>query len=140
MHMAALGGHAEIIEFLLSSGADANVTAGAKTTPLNFAAREGHVDIVKRLLWRGAAIESRSDKHNRTPLMEAAENGHASVVAVLLRHGADQKARASSTIRRSTLPRRPGGSRSPNYFEGTAPLIDGGLIDGQRRLRSKRTV
>ena len=78
---------------MLSNGADVNVTAGAKTTPLNFAAREGHVDIVKRLLWRGAAIESRSDKHNRTPLMEAAENGHASVVAVLLRHGADQKAR-----------------------------------------------
>jgi uncharacterized protein len=63
---------------------------GAKT-PLLYAAREGHLDIVRLLLDAGAGIE-RADADGVTPLLMAILNGQIPVATYLLDRGADVRA------------------------------------------------
>ena len=63
---------------------------GAKT-PLLYAVREGHLEVVKLLLGAGAAIE-RSDANGVTPLLMAVLNGHFAVARHLVEQGANVKA------------------------------------------------
>ena len=46
--MASGGGHLQVCSLLLASGADANALDGEKTSPLQMAAREGHLPSAKR--------------------------------------------------------------------------------------------
>ena len=55
---------------------------------LHYAAGNGHVDVVKLLLKRGAAVHSKSNAGS-TPLCLAARYGHLDVVKVLLRYIVD---------------------------------------------------
>ena len=57
-------------------------------TPLHLAAWQGHVDIVRLLLDRGADVNARGDG-GRTPLHYAAYWGHLDVVELLIEEGAD---------------------------------------------------
>ena len=52
------------------------------------AAQEGHVEIVKILLERGANPNAEDDA-GRTPLHDAAFKGHVEIVKLLLERGAD---------------------------------------------------
>ncbi|XP_069102299.1 uncharacterized protein [Argopecten irradians] len=76
MYWAALNGHREIVELLLSHGADPN-------SALASAARGGHIDIVQMLLSHGA------DPKKDDALYKAAFYGHREIVELLLSHGAD---------------------------------------------------
>ena len=57
-------------------------------TPLSYAAGNGHEAVVKLLLEKGAALETK-DNNSRTPLSCAAEKGHEAVVKLLLEKGAE---------------------------------------------------
>ena len=61
-------------------------------TPLHYAASGPETQVVALLLARGAAIEARSP-NGTTPLMMAARYGNEQSVAVLLEHQADTQAR-----------------------------------------------
>ena len=58
-------------------------------TLLSFAAGEGHDDIVRLLLEKGAEIEVKDWNYHYTPLSGAAMNGHEAVVKLLLEKGAE---------------------------------------------------
>jgi ankyrin repeat protein len=65
-------------------------TPGAKT-PLLYAAREGHLDVVKLLLAAGADLE-KTDADGVTPLLMAVLNDQTPTAGYLLEHGANVKA------------------------------------------------
>lgn len=50
LHVAAGGGHAEVVSVLISAGADASAAGADRFTPLHFAANHGSAECVKLLL------------------------------------------------------------------------------------------
>jgi ankyrin repeat protein len=57
-------------------------------TPLHYASRAGHLDIVRELLAAGAAVNAATTAGGATPLHRAAYAGHIDVVQVLIQAGA----------------------------------------------------
>ncbi|KAG3209205.1 hypothetical protein PC129_g19779 [Phytophthora cactorum] len=56
-------------------------------TALHIAAEEGHTEVIRFLLSRGALVDT-PDRMHRTPLMMAAYRGHKDAVQLLLDSGA----------------------------------------------------
>jgi ankyrin repeat protein len=78
---ALVGGHTEVAELLLR---DPNFDINrCGWTPLNSAASQGFVRVVRLLLAEGAELDEK-DKDDSTPLYLASANGHAKVVKRLL--------------------------------------------------------
>ncbi|KAF8170314.1 hypothetical protein K438DRAFT_2024493 [Mycena galopus ATCC 62051] len=94
LHAAAAGGNESVVKLLIERGADVNaprlprrysndknrdtsapIVGTSGSTPLHFAAANGHTNIVQVLLHRGAHA-NRADKHGITPEMLARQNGH----------------------------------------------------------------
>lgn len=88
IHIAAYGGHVEIVHCLLEQGADPNQRNSNNDTPLSTVASEGHVDVCEVLLQNGASI-STLNSNFITPLQEAARFGHSAVVDLFLKHKPD---------------------------------------------------
>lgn len=86
--LASNQGDIKKVNQLLDQGADVNED-DIGFTSLIHAAREGHIDIVKLLLKRGANVNARSDDWNITALHFAVDRGHIDVVRCLLAKGAD---------------------------------------------------
>ncbi|MFZ3136593.1 MAG: ankyrin repeat domain-containing protein [Thermodesulfovibrionales bacterium] len=94
---AAMRGQKEIVEFLISKGADVNVKdnivevpggfSGGRTT-LHYAVLWGHKEIVGLLMSKGADVSARSVQ-NETPLMLAIQEGHKEIAELLILKGAD---------------------------------------------------
>jgi hypothetical protein len=61
LHYATFGGHADLVDTLLNSGADINARSTNGSTVVMMAAREGHADLAKRLLEAGANPALRND-------------------------------------------------------------------------------
>ena len=59
LHFSSQNGHLSVTEFLLSVGADVNVTTDKQYTPLILASDNGHFDTVKLLLENKATVEHR---------------------------------------------------------------------------------
>lgn len=95
---ASAEGSLELLRRLLrEDDADVNdLAVGHFTTPLWIAAQQGHADVVRMLLMRGASIDATDNVDRRTPLLQAAQEGHTEVVRALLEHGADIEARNAS--------------------------------------------
>ncbi|KAF7375912.1 hypothetical protein MSAN_00005600 [Mycena sanguinolenta] len=93
LHAAAAGGNESVVKLLIERGADVNaprlprrysndknrdtsapIVGTSGSTPLHFAAANGHTNIVQTLLLRGAHA-NRADKHGITPEMLARQNG-----------------------------------------------------------------
>lgn len=70
----------ELIQALLDAGADLDKVDSTGNTPLSIACKNGHVNIVKLLLERGAVVDKSGKDKDRTPLLEACklEDGKAS--------------------------------------------------------------
>ena len=95
--MAAIeGGHEEVFDYLLKSGASADpeviprmqVEELGGATPLYIATRKEDLAVIKKLLKRGVDV-NRPSGNSWTPLKSAAQQGNLDIVRVLLDAGAD---------------------------------------------------
>ena len=92
LYSAARGGYLDIVQQLLSMGADINAIVKGHDggTALQAAAARGHLPIVELLLQQNAMVNANSDGVNgRSALQAAAGNGHLVVVERLLQAKAD---------------------------------------------------
>ncbi|TPX10123.1 uncharacterized protein E0L32_001320 [Thyridium curvatum] len=83
LHLAAEGNHEEMVELLLSHGADTRTKSDGGWTALHNAAQSGHLGVVKLLLDANAKVNAELS-NGMTPLHWAAFNGHEEVVKLLL--------------------------------------------------------
>ncbi|KIK74039.1 hypothetical protein PAXRUDRAFT_117463, partial [Paxillus rubicundulus Ve08.2h10] len=81
LHLACYYGHTSIVELLLQNDVDLQVAAQSKflNTALHFASSQGHLDVVKLLIKKGAH-PGVQNKDLHTPLDLARINDHGSVV------------------------------------------------------------
>ncbi|KAJ5765777.1 hypothetical protein N7520_005336 [Penicillium odoratum] len=93
LHMASFFGLGDAVEMLLQQGVQVDKISQDGSTPLSWAARNGHEPVVKLLLDRGADLEAKNHPFGQTPLSWAAKNGHEPVVKLLLDRGADLEAK-----------------------------------------------
>lgn len=91
--LACAGGHEELVELLLSRGADIEHRDKKGFTPLILAATAGHEKVVEILLNHGADIEAQSERTKDTPLSLACSGGRYEVVELLLNKGANKEHR-----------------------------------------------
>lgn len=96
--IACKKGHAALVELLLASGVDVNIsetrpeyhrcTSDNAATPLIAACAEGHPSVVRLLLAYGANIE-KTVESSATPLMAAIQGNNLSIIRLLLHAHAD---------------------------------------------------
>jgi len=87
LHVAASGGHSDILSLLIEHGADMNGRGRYGGTPLHRASEKGRLEAGQFLLDRGADIDVQNDYKN-TALMYATASGHAEFARMLLERGA----------------------------------------------------
>jgi ankyrin repeat protein len=116
---AARAGSGEVVEVLLSAGADVNETAPDGTSVLLMASHSGHGRLAKALLEHGA--NPNAAERGYTPLHAAILRGDRELVAVLLAKRADPNAR----ITKGTPLRRFGEQQFvlPGTFVGSTPFL-----------------
>jgi DNA-binding transcriptional regulator YdaS (Cro superfamily) len=91
LHLAAAGGHAEVVDVLLSAAANvAARDAAFGSTPLHVAAPQGHAAVVGKLILAGADVYV-TDNYRQTPLMLAAQRGHLEAVELLVANGVNSQ-------------------------------------------------
>jgi len=99
LHLAAWGGHVDIIEFLLDHGADIAARGEYDLTPLHYAAEYEQVAAIETLVKRGARVDATTG-YGATPLSWAASRGlrDRPTVDALLRHGANIHAKDTAGL------------------------------------------
>eukprot|EP00127_Corallochytrium_limacisporum_P002121 Clim_evm15s108 gene=Clim_evmTU15s108 len=90
LHWAAFNCQPDIIDILLTRGANIHAKDEHGETPLLWACQEGHVEAAHRLLEHGADIYD-SDNLGRTGLHISADRGHTDLVEELLMQGLDME-------------------------------------------------
>uniref|UniRef100_A0A6G1SP07 Palmitoyltransferase n=1 Tax=Aceria tosichella TaxID=561515 RepID=A0A6G1SP07_9ACAR len=89
LHWAAINNQTAIVEYYVNKGADVNAVGGdLKSTPLQWAVRQGHLGMVVLLLKRGADYNI-FDIEGCNALHLAAQFGHTAIVAYLIAKGMD---------------------------------------------------
>ena len=81
------GGDKNIVELLLSHGANVNAQDSDYCTALHYASSRGHKDVVDVLIRHGATLNG-ANRNGQTALYLASSAGHLNVVEILLLHGA----------------------------------------------------
>lgn len=94
LHKAAYNGHLNLLEYLISQGADINAKSGSGSTPMHGAAFYGHPEIVIVLLDRGADFDI-ANAGGYTPLLSAGAANRGEIVRLLVDKGANINAVAS---------------------------------------------
>jgi ankyrin repeat protein len=88
LSIAARTGNVRIVNALLAGGADVNATTATTQEPaLTWAVAEGHRDIVRALVEKGADVHPRPQQAF-SPLLGAAKNGDIETAKILLAAGA----------------------------------------------------
>ena len=112
LHRAVESGHTDVVELLLTHGADVNAKAGGESTPLHLAAGYGYKDVAKFLLTNKAEVNA-MDNGGNTPLHLAAAGGHKDVAELLLAQGPMSMPETTTALRpwnvRRVWPQRRGG-------------------------------
>lgn len=88
LHTAAYEGNLDLVNLLISKGANVEAVDRNGQTPLNLASRQGHGTVVATLLSASASVDS-TDCEGWTALRSAAWGGHTAVVCLLLDSGAE---------------------------------------------------
>lgn len=85
LHVAASRGYGDVVDLLLDFGAeiDDRTNVDGCLTPLMEAAETGQVDVIRRLLARGARPDLRESYFGRTAREIAERNGHVEAAALL---------------------------------------------------------
>lgn len=96
--LACAGGHEELVELLISRGADIEHRDKKGFTPLILAATAGHEKVVEILLNHNADIEAQSERTKDTPLSLACSGGRYEVVELLLNRNANKVIFKENTI------------------------------------------
>ena len=78
----------DVLEAIISHGADVNVASKKKATALMLACQKGNIDAMHALLHSGANVNA-TDNKKQTALMLACQTKNENVVNVLLKYGAD---------------------------------------------------
>lgn len=98
LHVAlASGGHRELVELLITKGADVNVKGERGWSSLHVAAVTGDRDIVELLIEKGADVNAKAGSdtwewtwdEGWTPLHMSCRSGHIGVVELLIAKGAE---------------------------------------------------
>jgi ankyrin repeat protein/mRNA-degrading endonuclease RelE of RelBE toxin-antitoxin system len=87
IHFACFYNHPDIVELLLSKGADVNAKNFAQRTPLYAACDKNNIDIINILIRHKAKIETKDNEGN-TPLHIACERNYINSIEILLEKGA----------------------------------------------------
>lgn len=87
--LACLNGDGELVEELLSAGADARASRKTGETALMIAAGAGSLRAVDSLIKHGAHINAAESSQGQTALMWAAAERHTDIVDLLVSKGAD---------------------------------------------------
>ena len=92
--LASFFGHAEVVEYLLSRGAEANLASRNRmqVMPLHSTVAGRHAGIARTLLEHGADVNS-AQQDGFVPLHGAAQNGQPGMIELLLEYGADVNAK-----------------------------------------------
>ena len=86
LHVAAVGGHKDMVSLLLKEGCPTNVTDGKGMSAAHAAAMSGEVGIIEMLVKHGLDVNLVNSK-GMSPLHTAAIHGHLESVCTLLRSG-----------------------------------------------------
>ncbi len=86
LHMAALGGHKDIVELLVANKADVNAKNNYGMTPLHVSAIFNHKDVAELLLANKADVNAKNGDGD-TPLNLAVSGGFTDLAELLRQHG-----------------------------------------------------
>jgi ankyrin repeat protein len=86
LHSAAASSNAELVQLLVSSGANVHARQMSGYTPLHSASNNGNKEIIRILLEAGALVNEKTD-NGETALFFAEKNGHKEAVELLLLKG-----------------------------------------------------
>ena len=94
IHIATVAGHIEAVKQHLAAGADVDVKDDGESTstPLHYAAFEGHKEIAELLIAEDADVNAK-ESTGEIPLHLAAGEGHKEIVELLIAKGADLNAK-----------------------------------------------
>lgn len=95
LHHAALGGHADVLEALVTAGANIDEADDDDETPLFTAVEEGKLEVVELLLKLGAGLEI-ANEEGITPLLVACRENQLDIAERLIEAGANLQARDGS--------------------------------------------
>ena len=87
LHMAAMEGRTDIVEFLVTAAVPVDARTRFGDTPLFDAALRGHVATVAALIGAGADVNA-GDRRGDTPLHVAAYAGNVAAALILIDRGA----------------------------------------------------
>ncbi|KAL2833827.1 ankyrin repeat-containing domain protein [Aspergillus cavernicola] len=87
IHFAVLGGHVEVVQFLIDNSAGAGAVNNDGDTPLLWAVGGGHAAIVKVLVAQHDVDVNMKDRLGRAPLIWAVERGYTNDVFLELFEG-----------------------------------------------------
>ena len=99
LHIAASENKREMVQLLLSKGANPNVTgSGGWAMPLTSAITINKIEIVRLLIENGADVNATTVNNNGTPLMHAVNFGRIPILKLLIANGADIKFKNSDGL------------------------------------------
>ncbi len=87
LHEASWRGYLEMVEWLISKGANTNIKDHLGRIPLHWAVDSNHLDVIKILVSNGAYLNTK-DKYRRTALHYGFMGGYTETVQYLLTEGA----------------------------------------------------
>ena len=97
LHTAAAAGRYDVMDLLVSKGANVNARSRDGETPLQFAAAANNVAGARLLLSSGAHLDA-EDKNKVTAIEEAVANNHSEMTQLLSERGAQKSLRVVEMI------------------------------------------
>ena len=86
LHRACLRNEYNMVRDIMNHNGNVNLKTMADLTPLMFASRYGHAQIIKRLLWDNTIKVNEQDVSGDTALIQASASGKIDAVNLLLKH------------------------------------------------------